>query len=102
MPAKTTSKNMTILGQMCELIPTHLVPKLANNHDVAFQTYTPWSHVVTHIYCHMFRAVGLNDACDALGLFTSKLRAIRGAVAPRRNTLSTANSRRSSGMAKDL
>lgn len=102
MPAKTTNKNMTILRQMCELIPTHLVPKLANAHGVSFQTYTPWSHVVTHIYCHLFRAVGLNDVCDAMGLFISKLRSIRGAAAPRRNTLSTANSRRSSGMAKDL
>jgi hypothetical protein len=102
MSAKTTKRNMTILRQLCELIPTHVVPTLARERGVTTRKYSAWSHTVTQIYVHLFRVVGLNDACDSLGLNTSNLRAIRGATPPKRNTLSHANNTRDSGMAKDL
>lgn len=102
MTAKTTKKNMTIFRQVCELIPTHLVSQLAREHKIKSRDYSPWSHVVTHLYVHLFRVVGLNDACDSLGMNSTKLRAIRGATPPKRNTLSNANTKRDSDMAKAL
>src|SRR5690606_5348311 len=47
-------------------------------------------------------ALSLNDVCDALRLWATPLRALRGATAPSRNALSHANKVRSSAMAEQL
>ena len=43
-PART---NLSILAQLCNLIPGHLVPKLARQCgvDAKARTFSPWSHV---------------------------------------------------------
>lgn len=102
MPAKPTRKNMTLLRQIGELIPAHLVPKTAREHGVVAKTFSPWSHVMSHLHGQLTHAVGLNDICDGLELNTSALRAIRGATPPKRNTFSHANRTREATMAKDL
>lgn len=102
MPAGPTRKNMTLLRQICELIPTHLVSKLAREHGVRTRKYSAWSHVVSHLYGQLTHAVGLNDICDGLGLNASKLRTIRGATPPKRNTFSYANRTRDAEMAESL
>jgi len=50
----------------------------------------------------MTRALSLNDICDGLQNHPGKLATIRGATAPRRNTLSHANRTRVPAMAKEL
>jgi hypothetical protein len=102
MPAKSTRKNMTLLRQICELIPTHMVPKLARKHDIDARKFSPWSHVVSHLHGQLTHAVGLNDICDGLALNESKLRTVRGATPPKRNTFSNANRTRNPLMAEDL
>jgi hypothetical protein len=101
---KPTKAKFSILRQICNWIPNHLVPKLAREtkaEDEA-RTYKPWSHVVTLLYAQLTHSLGLNDVCDALRLHSGPLSAIRGATAPKRNTLSHANRQRDPAMAENL
>ena len=93
-----------MLRQLVELIPTYLVPKLAREHGVEAKarTFSPWSHVVTLLYAQLSHALSLNDVCDALRLWATPLRALRGATPPSRNALSHANKIRDCGLAEQL
>jgi hypothetical protein len=107
---KTTSNSapapskLSILRQLCNLIPNHLVPKLARETGAEAQarTFSPWSHVVSLIFAQISHAIGLNDICDALGLFSGPLSALRGATPPSRNNLSYANKHRDASLAEKL
>lgn len=94
----------TVFRQICELIPSHLVPKLARECGVEdrARSFSPWSHVVALMYGQLSYALSLNDVCDALRMFATPLRAIRGATAPSRNALSHANKVRNCEMAERL
>jgi hypothetical protein len=63
------------------------------------RTYKPWSHVVALVYVQLTHILGLNDFCDALGLHSGPLSAMRGTTSPKRNTLSHANRERDPAMA---
>jgi hypothetical protein len=93
---KPTSSNLSILKQLCNLIPPHLVAKLARETGVEerARTFTPWSHVVALVYAQLTHSLGLNDVCDALQLHSGPLSAVRGARAPYKNTFSYANRNR--------
>jgi hypothetical protein len=97
-------KLFSTLGQICKLIPVHLVAKLARETGVEdrARTFTPWSHVVTLLYAQLAHALSLNDVCDALSFVTGRLQAIRGAKAPSRNGFSHANRGRDSELARRL
>lgn len=99
-----TRSTFSVLRQLCNLIPNHLVPKLAREHGVEkkARTYTPWSHVVTMLFAQLAHSIGLNDVCDSLRLSSGPLSAIRGAKAPSRNSLSHANKVREAKMAEQL
>jgi len=99
-----TTAKLTILRQLCNYIPNHLVPKLARETGVDEQarTYDEWSHIVTLGYAQLTHSIGLNDVCDALQLNSGPLSAIRGATPPSRNNLSHANKVRDSLMAEKL
>ena len=101
---KPTPGKFSLLRQLCNLIPPHLVPKLARDTGVAekSRTFTPWSHVVSLLYAQFTHALGLNDVCDGLRLHAGPLAAIRGAAPPSKNGLSTANRQRPAQMAQDL
>ncbi len=102
-PRPNQSKT-SILRQLVELIPTHLVAKLAREHGVDKQarSFTAWSHVVALLYAQLAHALSLNDVCDALKLWATPLRALRGATPPSRNNLSHANKTRDCAMAEAL
>ena len=102
-PTPTTSK-LSVLRQLCNLIPNHLVPKLARQTgvDQKARTFTPWSHVVSLLFSQLSHAIGLNDVCDALKLSSGPLSAIRGATPPSRNNLSHANKQRDASLAEQL
>jgi len=108
MKNKTNSQpsgpNFSVLRQLCNWIPTHLVPKLAraSGVDRKARTFSPWSHVVSLLYAQLPHAIGLNDVCDALRLHSGPLSALRGASPPSRNTLSHANRHRDAAMAEQL
>jgi len=57
---------------------------------------------VALLYAQMAHALSLNDVCDGLRLWATPLRALRGASAPSRNSLSHANKIRDCAMAEDL
>ena len=67
---KPTRSRFTLLRQLCNLIPNHLVPGLARQHDAQAKsrTFKPWGHVVSLLYAQLTHALGLNDVCDALRL----------------------------------
>ena len=97
-------KKYTMFKQVCNIIPGHLVNKLAEEYGVEekSRTFLPWSHVVALIYAHMTHAIGLNDVCDALRMNRGALATIRGATPPSRNNLSHANKVRNAEMAEAL
>lgn len=101
---KPTRSRFTLLRQLCNLIPNHLVPKLARDTGVEqrARTFKPWSHVVSLLYAQLTHALGLNDVCDALRLHSGRLAAIRGATPPSKNALSHANRERDPKMAEQL
>jgi hypothetical protein len=56
-------KKYTMFKQICNLIPGHVVNRLAKQYGVEemSRTYKPWSHVWTLIYAHLTHAIDLND-----------------------------------------
>ena len=102
MPVKPAGSKPAIFRQVCELIPPHLVPKLAREHGINSRDITPWSHVVSMLYAQFTHAIGLNDVSDALRANRSAMAAIRGAAPPSRNGLSHANKTRDPRMAEEL
>jgi len=101
---KPTASKFSLLRQLCNFIPPHLVPKLARATGVEDQarTFSPWSHVVSLLYAQLTHSLGLNDVCDALRLHSGSLSALRGATPPPKNTLSHANRRRDPQLAEQL
>ena len=102
-PIPTNSK-YSILRQLCNLIPPHLVPKLARQTGVAVQerTFSSWSQTVALMFAHLTHAIGLNDVCDALRMNRGPLAALRAATPPSRNNLSYANKHRDAALAEQL
>ena len=99
-----TRSKLTILLQVCNLIPTHLVTQLARETGVAdmARTFSAWSHVVALLFAQITHAISLNDVCDSLRLFCGRLVAVRGAIPPSRNNLSHANKKRPAVLAERL
>ncbi len=62
-----TASNFTVLRQLCNYIPPHLVPKLARETgvDEKTRTFDEWSHIVSLCYAQVTHSIGLNDVCDA-------------------------------------
>ena len=101
---KPTASKFSLLRQLCNFIPTHLVPQLARETgvDEHCRTFSPWSQVVSLLYAQLTHALGLNDVCDALRLHSGPLAAVRGATAPPKNTFSHANRTRDPTLAEKL
>jgi hypothetical protein len=95
---------LVLLRQICNFIPSFLVPTLARETGVQDQvrTFSAWSHVVSLVFAQLAHCIGLNDVCDALGLHSGLLSSLRGATPPSRNNLSHANRVRSAEMAEKL
>lgn len=102
--AAPTPHQYSVLRQICNHIPTFLVPKLARDTkvDAKARTFSPWSHIVALLYAQLTHAIGLNDVCDALRLHSGPLAALRGATPPSRNNLSHANRHRDASLAQQL
>ena len=94
----------TVLKQICNFIPGHLVSKLAGETgaDRKAREFSNWSHVVSLLFAQLAHSIGLNDVADALQLHRGALAGIRGAVPPSRNGLSHANKVRPAEMAEKL
>ncbi len=101
---KPTGSKFSILRQLCNLIPPHLVPQLARDTGVEdhTRTFSPWSQAVSLLYAQLTHALGLNDVCDALRLHSGPLSALRAATPLRKNTFSYANRSRDPKMADQL
>lgn len=104
MKNKPTKHTFSVLYQICKLIPSGMVAKMARKHgvDEKSRDFSPWSHVLALIYSQLAHCVGLNDACDGLRNHAAIVASIKGARPPSRNGLSHANRNRNSEMAKDL
>lgn len=104
MTRKPTRTSLSILGQLCNLIPPFLVSNIARRCGVEAKAraFSPWSHLVALLYAQLTHALSLNDVCDALRAHAAKLLRIRGATPPAKNTFSHANRERDAAMAQDL
>jgi hypothetical protein len=93
-----------VLRQICNLIPSYLVPKLAKESgvDKKARTFSPWSHLVSLIYAQLTHAIGLNDICDGLRLHSGLLVTLRAATPPSRNNLSHSNKERDASLAEKI
>ena len=93
-----------VLRQICNLIPSYLVPKLAKESgvDKKARTFSPWSHLVSLIYAQLTHAIGLNDICDGLRLHSGLLVTLRAATPPSRNNLSHSNKERDANLAEKI
>jgi hypothetical protein len=94
----------SVLRQICNFIPSYLVPKLARETGVEkkARTFSPWSHLVSLLYAQLTHAIGLNDVCDGLRLHSGLLVTLRGATPPSRNNLSHANKGRDASLAEKV
>lgn len=94
----------SVLRQICNLIPNHLVPKLARETgtQALCRTFSAWSHCTALLFAQLTHALGLNDVCDSLRLHSGPLSAVRGATPPSRNNLSHANQRRPAALGEKL
>jgi hypothetical protein len=101
---KTARSEFTILKQICELVPAHLVTHLARKYGVEdkCRTFDPWSHVVSLLHAQLAHSLSLNDVCDTLQNHSGVLTTIRKATPPSRNGLSHANKTRNADMAEAL
>lgn len=99
-----TKAKFTTLQQICELIPSYLIPKLAKEHNVEekCRTFGALSHMVSLVFAQLSHALSLNDVCDTLENHHGPLNTIRKATPPARNTLSHANRNRNPDMAEEL
>lgn len=73
-----TASKFTVLQQICNLIPAHLVSKLARETgaDKKARDFTCWSHVVCLLHAQLSHSIGLNDACDSLQLNAGSLASV--------------------------
>lgn len=101
---KPAKHQYTILKQICQYIPAHLVSKLARSFgiDKKARTFSPWSHVVSMLHVQIAHSLSLNDVADTLRNHSGVLTTIRGATPPSRNGLSHANRVRDPNMAQAL
>lgn len=62
-PTAPSRSQFAVLRQLCNLIPPHLIPKLARETgvDQKARTFTPWSHLVSLRYAQLTHAIGLNE-----------------------------------------
>lgn len=104
MSRKPTRTNLSVLAQLCNLIPAFLVSKIARQCgvDKKARTFSPWSHLVALLFAQFTHALSLNDVCDALKNHAGKLLRIRDASPPSKNALSHANRQRDGAMAQTL
>ncbi len=86
---KPAKHQYTILKQICQHIPAHLVPKLARSFgvDKKARSFSPWSHVVSMLHVQIAHSLSLNDVADTLRNHSGVLTTIRGATPPSRNGL---------------
>jgi hypothetical protein len=99
-----TRAKFPVFRQLCNLIPTHLVPQLARQYGIDLQSrsFSPWSHLIGLLYAQFTHAIGLNDVVDGLRLHSGLLWTVRGATAPSKNGFSYANRNRNPALAEDL
>jgi hypothetical protein len=99
-----TRSTFTLLRQLCNFIPAHLLPKLARATGVEekVRTFSAWSHLLSLMFAQLVHAIGLNDVCDSLRMNSGPLSAIRGAKPPSKNNLSHANRVRSADLAEQI
>ena len=103
MTPKPASSKIAVLAQICKLIPTALVARLAAEHgvDKKARTFSVFSHIVAMLLAQLTRASSLNDVCDNARIHQAKLNTM-GVAAPSRNGLAHAGKVRSSAMAEAL
>jgi len=76
---KPVKHEYTILKQICNLIPAHLVPKLARafGTDKKARSFSPWSHIVAMLHVQIAHSLSLNDVADTLRNHSGVLTTIR-------------------------
>jgi hypothetical protein len=100
---KPSKSSVSVLSQICKNIPPYLVSKLSKKYGIDKQSrsFSPWSHLVSMLHCHLAHSLSLNDVVDTLRNQASSLFKVRWAMPPSRNGLSHANKIRDAAMAEE-
>jgi len=63
---KPAKHQYTILKQICQHIPAHLVPKLSRSFgvDKKARSFSPWSHIVSMLHVQIAHSLSLNAVVD--------------------------------------
>jgi len=95
---------VSVLRQLCNHIPAHLLPKLVTQHrfESHARDFSHWSQVVTLLYSKLRQSFGSNDLCNQMDVYSGSLAAIRGATPAHRNSLSPAGKVRPAAIAERL
>ena len=101
-PSRPARSQHTVFRQVCDLIPSHMIPVLARAHTIDPRGFSTTSHVQALIYGHTSHALSLKDICDALSVHASEFMRVRGATPPARNTFANANRTRDPAMTEAL
>ncbi|MFW6303194.1 MAG: DUF4372 domain-containing protein [Candidatus Sumerlaeota bacterium] len=101
---KPTRTNLSVLDQVCNLIPAFLAPKLDREFgvDKKARTFSPWSHLLALLYAQFTHAMSLIDVCDTLRHHATELARVRGATLPAKIAFCHANRGRDTAMAERL
>lgn len=103
MIPKTAQSNNTVLQQLCKLIPSDLVNRIAKQTGIDQQArdFTPMSHVAAMLFAQLARIVSLSDLRDWLRLKSSILKRF-SIHPPGKNTLAHANKTRDADFIQTL
>jgi len=101
-PSRPTKCKHTVFRQACNLIPVHMIPKLAREFKIDARKFSETSHFFSLLFTHFARTDSLNETCDALRVHEAEFLRTREATPPARNTFSNANRTRDPAMAEAL
>ena len=97
-------KHASLFSQLIAVFNRNQFFHLVYQHQAERYTkgFSSWDHFVAMIFCHLAHAKSLREICGGLACCTGKLRHLNMRQAPKKSTLSYANTHRPWEMYRDL
>jgi hypothetical protein len=93
-----------LFTQLLQLIPNHLIRTLTQkyNSDHYYKKFKTYDHIVSMLYCDLFKCNSLRELCTGMQACHYKLYHLGLKNTPRRSTIAEANSKRPELLFSDL
>ena len=94
----------SLFSQLLHVFPRNEFARIAkdNNAEFAAKGFTCWTQFVSMLFCQLARADSLRNICNGLACCLGKLSHLGLHEAPKKSTLSYANSKRPAKLYEDL